>query len=89
MKKHQTTFRFTEQERETLQKIREYYGVTTDIDAIRIALKETGRMIEQLSPPKPQIRNAHSSGSQLDSSKSSWGPIHPPLKRRGLSGPLL
>ena len=56
MKKHQTTFRFDEKEKEAIRLIREHYGVSSDIDAVRIALRETVRTLTQ--PPQPQTRNA-------------------------------
>ena len=46
MKKHQTTFHLEEKERETIAKIREYSGVTSDIAALRIALREWERTLK-------------------------------------------
>ena len=53
MKKHQTTFHLTDRDREAIREIREYYGLTSDIDAVRIALRELQRHI-QATPPQPQ-----------------------------------
>ena len=51
-----------EQDREAIAAIRDYYGVHSDADAIRIALRETLRAIRRQSTPKrPQTTNAHSS----------------------------
>ena len=59
MKKHQTTFHLEEKDKEALAKIREYYGATSDVAALRIALRETVRALDRQSqPPLPQTRNA-------------------------------
>jgi hypothetical protein len=56
------TVRFNQQDTEAMATIRRYFGLTSDNEAIRLALQRTLREIEQRSAPlKPQIRNAHSS----------------------------
>jgi len=47
MKKSRTTLPLEEQDREALAAIREYYGVHSDADAIRIALRELYRRIKR------------------------------------------
>src|SRR5947207_2497660 len=49
MKTSRTTLPLYEKDREAIQTIREYYGVKTDADAIRIALHELERLIRSLS----------------------------------------
>lgn len=60
MKKHQTTFRLDEKDREAIQQIREHYGVSSDIDAIRIALRELQRRIKSEASPSTQAPNKDS-----------------------------
>ena len=43
-----------EKDREAIKTIREYYGVKTDADAIRIALHELERLIKGATPITPQ-----------------------------------
>ena len=57
MRTSRTTFPLYEQDREAIKTIREYYGVHTDADAIRLALHELERLIKGATPPKPQTRN--------------------------------
>jgi len=45
MKTSRTTLPLYEKDREAIKTIREYYGVKTDADAIRIALHELERLI--------------------------------------------
>ena len=47
MKKSRTTFPLEETDREAITVIREYYGVHSDADAIRIALRELYRRIKR------------------------------------------
>ena len=47
MKKSRTTFPLEEKDREAIAAIREHYGVRSDLDAIRIALRELYRSIQQ------------------------------------------
>ena len=69
MNKTRTTIRLEEQDREMIALIKEHYGITSDNDAIRLALREIGRSIKrQSTPPLPQTRKGHSS---------------PPSKERG------
>ncbi len=64
MNKKQQTFRLDNTDREAIQVIRDYYGVSSDIDAVRIALRELRRTIEERARlPKPQLRNGLSSPS--------------------------
>jgi len=54
MKKQQratTTIRLEEQDKQIIARIREHYGVKSDNDAIRIALRETLREINRQSQP--------------------------------------
>ena len=51
MKTSRTTLPLYEKDREAIKTIREYYGVKTDADAIRIALHELERVIKGASPP--------------------------------------
>ncbi len=46
MKKSRTTFPLEDKDREAIVAIREYYGVQSDADAIRIALQELLRTIK-------------------------------------------
>lgn len=39
MPRQSTAIRFTPQDREALRQVRERYGITTDADAIRLALR--------------------------------------------------
>jgi Arc/MetJ-type ribon-helix-helix transcriptional regulator len=59
----QTTIRLDEKDQAAIAEIRDYYGVSSDIDAIRIALRETQRQIKkETSPtPAPQTSKGHSS----------------------------
>ncbi len=52
MKKSRTTLPLEEKDREAIAAIREHYGMKSDADAIRIALRELLRTIkkEQKSP---------------------------------------
>ena len=53
MKKSRTTLPLEEKDREAIAAIREYYGVQSDLDAIRIALREELRRIQATqSTPK-------------------------------------
>ncbi len=53
MRKTRTTIPLEDRDREAIAAIRAYYGVTSDVDAIRIALRELQRRI--ISPaPLPQ-----------------------------------
>ncbi len=61
MRKTRTTLPLEDKDREAIAAIRDYYGVTSDVDAIRIALRELHRRIQIDTPPKPQIRNGNSS----------------------------
>jgi hypothetical protein len=49
MKKSRTTFPLEEKDREAIAAIREHYGVQSDADAIRIALRELHRTIKKES----------------------------------------
>jgi hypothetical protein len=53
MKKHQTTFHLEEKDREAIAEIREYYGATSDVAAVRLALRELQRQIRTHSSPAP------------------------------------
>ena len=67
------TVRFNQQDSEALATIRRYFGLTSDNEAIRLALQRTVREIEQRSaPPKPQINKER--------------PFIPVLKARGFLG---
>ncbi len=46
MKKSRTTFPLEDKDREAIAAIREHYGVGSDADAIRIALRELLRTIK-------------------------------------------
>jgi len=54
MKTSRTTLPLYEKDREAIKTIREYYGVKTDADAIRIALHELERVIQGATPITPQ-----------------------------------
>jgi len=54
MKTSRTTLPLYEKDREAIKTIREYYGVKTDADAIRIALHELERLIKGATPVTPQ-----------------------------------
>ena len=58
MKTSRTTLPLYEKDKEAIKAIREYYGVKTDADAIRIALHEVERLIKGATPLLPQTRNA-------------------------------
>ncbi len=47
MRTSRTTLPLYEKDREAIKTIREYYGVRTDADAIRIALHELERVIKE------------------------------------------
>ena len=49
------TIRLTEQDKEAIAALREYYGLTSDNEAIRFALKMALRAT-QSTQPKPQTR---------------------------------
>ncbi|MFL5654244.1 MAG: hypothetical protein ACJ8CB_08710 [Ktedonobacteraceae bacterium] len=50
-----TTIRLDEQDKQIIATIKEHYGVKSDNDAIRIALRETLRAIQlQSQLPQPQ-----------------------------------
>jgi hypothetical protein len=54
MKTSRTTVPLYEQDREAIRAIRAYYGVRSDADAIRIALRETQRrIVSEGSPGAP------------------------------------
>ena len=53
MKKHQTTFHLDDKDKEAIREIREYYGLTSDIAAIRNALRELQRHIQASPTPAP------------------------------------
>ena len=53
MKKHQTTFHLEEKDREAIAEIRAYYGATSDVAAVRLALRELQRQIRTRSTPAP------------------------------------
>jgi hypothetical protein len=61
MKKSRTTLPLDEQDREALEAIREYYGVHSDADAIRIALRETLRAIRRQPPSQAPNKEGPSS----------------------------
>ncbi len=61
MKTSRTTLPLYEKDREAIKTIREYYGVKTDADAIRIALHELERVIKGATRPTPQTRTRLSS----------------------------
>ena len=50
MKTSRTTLPLYEKDREAIKTIREYYGVKTDADALRIALHELERVIIRSDP---------------------------------------
>jgi transposase len=54
-----TTIRLEEQDREAIAAIKEHYGVASDSDAIRLALREIGRSIKRQSPPTPVPNKEH------------------------------
>ncbi len=57
-----TTIRLDEQDKQIIATIKEHYGVKSDNDAIRLALRETLREIKRQSQPhQPQTRNGFSS----------------------------
>src|SRR5207247_3337257 len=67
MEKTRTTIRLEEPDRKAIAAIRAYYGLSSDNDAIRLALREVERAISQQStPPKPQTRKSHSSPPEKD-----------------------
>ena len=49
----QTTIRLDEKDQAAIAAIRDYYGVSSDIDAIRIALREIQRQIKKEADPSP------------------------------------
>ncbi len=51
MKTSRTTLPLSEEEREAIKTIREHYGVKSDADAIRIALRELERVIKGGTQP--------------------------------------
>jgi hypothetical protein len=51
--KKPTTIRLDEKDRTAIEEIKEYYGVESDIDAIRIALRELQRQLHTHSTPTP------------------------------------
>ncbi len=48
------TIRLTEQDKVAIASIRDYYGLTSDNEAIRFALHKVLREIQQFPMPKPQ-----------------------------------
>ncbi len=59
MKKHQTTIHLEEKDKEAIAAIKEHYGITSDVGAIRMALRELHRNVQQASPPiTPQKERA-------------------------------
>ena len=54
MKKSRTTLPLGEKDREAIAVIRAYYGVRSDADAIRIALRELHRRIVSREGPSAQ-----------------------------------
>jgi hypothetical protein len=50
MKTSRTTFPLYEEDKEAIKVIREHFGVRTDADAIRIALRELKRVIKGEPP---------------------------------------
>ena len=62
MEKTRTTIRLEEPDRRAIAALRAYYGLSSDNDAIRLALREMERIISQQSaPPKKETRTRHSS----------------------------
>lgn len=55
--KKTTTIRLNEQDRKAIEDIRMHYGVESDIDAIRIALRELQRRIKSDTSPHTQAPN--------------------------------
>jgi Spy/CpxP family protein refolding chaperone len=53
MKTSRTTFPLYEQDKQAIAAIRAYYGVRSDAEAIRIALRETHRLIASAVPDTP------------------------------------
>lgn len=51
MKTSRTTLPLSEEEREAIKVIREHFGVKSDADAIRIALRELKRVIQGGTQP--------------------------------------
>ena len=51
MKTSRTTLPLSEEEREAIKTIREHFGVKSDADAIRIALRELERVIKGGTQP--------------------------------------
>jgi hypothetical protein len=47
------TIRIDEQDREAISAIRDYYGVSSDNDAVRIALREIHRQLKARTVPPP------------------------------------
>jgi len=45
-----TTIRLDEQDKQIIARVKEYYGVKSDNDAIRLALRETLREMERQTP---------------------------------------
>ena len=55
MNKTRTTIRLEEQDRAAIAAIKGYYGITSDNDAIRLALREIHRQIKRQAPhPTPK-----------------------------------
>jgi hypothetical protein len=46
-----TTIRLAEQDREAIAAIKDYYGVTSDNEAIRLALREVHRQVKRQALP--------------------------------------
>lgn len=55
MRKHQTTIHLEDKDKEAIAAIREHYGITSDVGAIRMALRELLRSIKQApNPSRPE-----------------------------------
>jgi hypothetical protein len=54
MKKHQTTFHLEDKDKEAIAEIRAYYGATSDVAAVRLALREVQRQLRTRTTPAPQ-----------------------------------
>lgn len=59
MERKAKTIRLTEQDKQAIAQLREYYGLSSDNEAIRFALLRAVRSLP--SQPMPQERNGHSS----------------------------
>jgi Arc/MetJ family transcription regulator len=51
MNKTRTTIRLEELDREAIAAIKQHYGITSDNDAIKLALRETHRQIKRQALP--------------------------------------